>query len=224
MDAPGNYVPNSTPEPYFRRDEQTGVTTLHPFAHSPFRDPRVSSVTVENGPLRRWEVRWSDHHEYHLRDELEDLETLKTRKELDPDMDEDEARELDQEIADLVTTIKAHYEPDDGGAQWIDDDDELAVYPLVKCCGTRVPENKQEGPLVVRASGDFVTIHDYVTEVHPWPMSRREDILRATAIADEGKGNPLPPDSKLMAFMADPEEIGTREWEYWVKAQMDRWR
>ncbi|KAG7288133.1 hypothetical protein NEMBOFW57_007656 [Staphylotrichum longicolle] len=41
-------------------------------------------------------------------------------------------------------------------------------------------------PLVVTASnGEFVSIHDYVSAVHPWLMAGREQILRARHVADD---------------------------------------
>lgn len=41
--------------------------------------------------------------------------------------------------------------------------------------------------IVVTASeGGFVTVHDYLSTVHPWLMSMREDILKAKDVWDEG--------------------------------------
>lgn len=43
-------------------------------------------------------------------------------------------------------------------------------------------------PLVVTASspGGFVTVHDFVSAVHPWLMDQRDQILRARNVEDEG--------------------------------------
>ena len=52
---------------------------------------------------------------------------------------------------------------------------------LLKCCYTERPRHKEGGVLVTpSASGQgFVTVHDYVTTMHPWLMRNRGDILDA---------------------------------------------
>ncbi|KFY00414.1 hypothetical protein O988_03318 [Pseudogymnoascus sp. VKM F-3808] len=52
---------------------------------------------------------------------------------------------------------------------------------LLKCCGTDRPRGKEVGVLVTASpSGPgFVTVHEYVTTVHPWLMRNREDIFKA---------------------------------------------
>ncbi|KAK4102272.1 hypothetical protein N658DRAFT_409271, partial [Parathielavia hyrcaniae] len=49
---------------------------------------------------------------------------------------------------------------------------------LILCCGEKRPWGRQTQGLVVKAAtGHFVTIHDFISTVHPYLMARRGDIL-----------------------------------------------
>lgn len=48
---------------------------------------------------------------------------------------------------------------------------------LISCHGESRPENKFE--LLVKASGAYLIVHDFVTAVHPWLISLRADIAGA---------------------------------------------
>ena len=62
-------------------------------------------------------------------------------------------------------------------------------------------------PLVVTASnGEFVSIHDYVSAVHPWLMARREQILRARHVADDDYV-PGPDEERLMVSAHNTELV-----------------
>jgi hypothetical protein len=50
---------------------------------------------------------------------------------------------------------------------------------------------------------NFVTIHDYVSAVHPWLIERREDILGTKGLVENDK-EPLPSETKLMVDSFDP--------------------
>ena len=51
---------------------------------------------------------------------------------------------------------------------------------LLECCGESRPRNMEARIIVVRpASGTFVTVHDYVSALHPWLMGMKEDIRRS---------------------------------------------
>ncbi|KAK3933468.1 hypothetical protein QBC46DRAFT_402156 [Diplogelasinospora grovesii] len=57
---------------------------------------------------------------------------------------------------------------------------------LVRCCGDDRPLRKRGIKLVVTpsaGSNSFVTVQDYVSAVHPWLMSLREDILKAKMLS-----------------------------------------
>ncbi|OAL54649.1 hypothetical protein IQ07DRAFT_274295 [Pyrenochaeta sp. DS3sAY3a] len=92
-----------------------------------------------------------------------------------------------------------------------DSDEEDEVH-LLRCCRADRPRKKGE-TLLVKASGAFLTIHDYLSVVHPWLLGRREDILGA-----EGnlmKNEPLPTDTKLMISHWLPDQINFETEEDW---------
>lgn len=72
-----------------------------------------------------------------------------------------------------------HNDEDDGTE--VDEDVEDKVQ-LLRCCGMARPRGKNLSvvvkPAVDREKG-FVTVHDYLTVVHPWLMGLREEILAA---------------------------------------------
>ncbi len=64
---------------------------------------------------------------------------------------------------------------------------------LLRCCNTQRP--KPLPPLVVTASTQpFVTVHDYVTAVHPWLLEQKADILASKRLYAPVK---LPDDTML---------------------------
>ncbi len=131
-----------------------------------------------------------------------------------------------------------HSEPPDSGGESGDDasmvwwaplpdfnpeDDEEGrngEYHLLKCCGISRPRAKAVR-LVVQpdpTSGrNFVSIHDYVSAVHPWLMSRRQDILSAKAVVSGDGDDPLPEDAKLVVECFDLDSIVITEEAEWVK-------
>jgi hypothetical protein len=73
------------------------------------------------------------------------------------------------------------------------------VQYLVKCCGQKRPW-AGDNRLQVTAQGEFLTVHEYVSAIHPWLMAMRDtllDVLRKT----EGTLN-WPPESgnKLVVY------------------------
>lgn len=64
-------------------------------------------------------------------------------------------------------------------------DDDGKPVQLTKCCGERRPAELI--PLTVHASTKpFVTVHDYLTAVHPWLRAKRPELLRAISIWNAG--------------------------------------
>ena len=94
-----------------------------------------------------------------------------------------------------------------------DSDEEEDVH-LLRCCGADRPRKKSE-TLLVKATGEFLTIHDYLSVVHPWLLKRREDIYGA-----EGnlmKNEPLPWNTRLVISYGLPDEINFSTEEDWRK-------
>jgi hypothetical protein len=92
---------------------------------------------------------------------------------------------------------------------------------LLVCCGTDRPRNKSGGVLVTASQSGpgFVTVHDYVTTVHPWLMRNRDDILDAMYCWETG---PDPKDMDLVVDAVFPDWLRIRaksevvnELSYW---------
>lgn len=70
--------------------------------------------------------------------------------------------------------------------------------------------------VVAKATGDFVTIHDFLSVVHPYLMARRDEILVAM---DEDPGRlrgPFPPETKLMADWRSPKTVEVSDEAEWL--------
>jgi hypothetical protein len=83
---------------------------------------------------------------------------------------------------------------------------------LLRCCRGDRPRNKVE-TLLVRATGAFLTIHDYLTLVHPWLLGRREDVFEAEG--DLMKNEPLAANTKLMISRGLPDQVSFNTEEDW---------
>jgi len=92
---------------------------------------------------------------------------------------------------------------------------------LLRCCGEERPWDKDEACLTVRASADFVTIHDFVAQVHPWLMGMRQDLVDAAAYGWNHCGEPLPPDTRFMVFPY-PNTISVLPEDEWAEECSER--
>jgi hypothetical protein len=113
---------------------------------------------------------------------------------------------------------EAHADPTDGQSVWSfsENPEDPGENPkLMRCCGTDRPQPTP--PLVVQASSStepFVTIHDYVSAVHPWLMGLREKLQAAMNLLDsEGRipVGPLPEDTLLLVDALVPHAIGMHD-------------
>ena len=89
---------------------------------------------------------------------------------------------------------------------------------LLRCCQVDRPR-KKKASLLVKASGEFLTIHDYVSAVHPWLLGLRGKILQAAG--DLLDHIPLPADTRLMVVFsaASPETVDIYTKEDWLRFQ-----
>ncbi|KAJ0164665.1 hypothetical protein CTA2_491 [Colletotrichum tanaceti] len=96
-----------------------------------------------------------------------------------------------------------------------DDDDDGSLFALWGDLLCYEPEEDEEGPthllggavsVVVKPTvAPFVTIHDYLSVVHPWLLSSRGDLLAAMAVMAEGLySKPLPAETKLTINIEEP--------------------
>ncbi|KAK4146392.1 uncharacterized protein C8A04DRAFT_25902 [Dichotomopilus funicola] len=88
------------------------------------------------------------------------------------------------------------------------------------------PEGEREPPefrpLVVSASnGEFVTVHDYVTAVHPWLIGQREQVLKARNAAEDDDYEPEG-NERLLLQLNRPAEISVEDEDEWKESL--RWR
>lgn len=83
------------------------------------------------------------------------------------------------------------------------------------CCDEERPRGKALKLVVKPAAGGsgFVTVHDYVSAVHPWLMSMREDILKAMGVQDQ----PVPLVTELMVNSNGPEQLMIEDKENWIE-------
>jgi len=100
----------------------------------------------------------------------------------------------------------------------IDDSDE-AHYGVSECCGDPRPII-EVADLTVKGTGTpggFVTVHDFFSAVHPYLMSRRDDILKGMGgdVLRQDKP-PLPSNTKLVGSFLNPDYINIKteaEWQ-----------
>jgi len=88
---------------------------------------------------------------------------------------------------------------------------------VLECCGQKRPW-AYDTQLQVAAQGDFLTVHEYVSAVHPWLMAMRDTLLDVLGKKD---GQPKwPPETKLAVLYLGPGplRIGHEDrWAWWHK-------
>ncbi|KAK8033566.1 hypothetical protein PG991_002964 [Apiospora marii] len=174
------YMQGNTPT-----DNSGAPTALHPIAAAPLTEPKISSITVTVYALDMWEQQWLESHEAHAAPTRPDCQF----GELPPDYEGDERRD----------------ESD------VDSDDEEDQGELLRCCEEDRPTTKWK--LTVTPSTDpaagggcFVTVHDYVSAVHPWLMGLRGEIARADNVWD---GNPPEYYDRMFVEHQAPDQLMT---------------
>lgn len=155
-------------------------------AQSPLTEPKISSVTVLVDPLYEWEERWMEMHARHAF----------------PDEDHEESWVKFGTLVD--------FDPDSD-----EEEVEEGKGHMLRCCGGDRPR-KPGVSLSVYATGEFLTVHDYVSAVHPWLMDLREKILQASG--DIQDHIPLPSVTRLIVgSLSSPDFLTIDEEEQWQK-------
>ena len=122
--------------------------------------------------------------------------------------------ELRRDNDDLVPVGTDFGEDEDFDEDFDEEDD--GPQSGLQSCYKDVPRDNR-ATLVVRATGAFITVHDYVSVVHPWLMNLREKILQASG--DLLDNIPLPPDTRLMVqAFPSPDCVTTVEEEEWKRS------
>ncbi|KAK4246222.1 hypothetical protein C7999DRAFT_33355 [Corynascus novoguineensis] len=107
--------------------------------------------------------------------------------------------------------------------QWLEQNEPYPNDPDGSCAVGERPRDK-DARLEVKAAGEFLTIHDYVSAVHPWLMGLRGDLLAALALTAAGQDDPLPPETKLMAAWGTPNKIVVvREQDWFPRYTKPAW-
>ena len=143
-------------EPYFNQS----TNTFHAVSEAPLTEPKVSCITVRVYELEMWEEQWLDMHRDHS----------------EPDGGEENGE-------DVVWGELEDYNEDSD-----EEGEGEEVMHLLMCCSEKRPRKKAVNITVKPAAGEtgFVTVHDYLSTVHPWIMSLRGDILGAMEMMNEG--------------------------------------
>lgn len=178
------YDPNAPLEPYVRGGSSgADASDLHPVSPSPLTEPKIRSATVSVDVLDDWEKLWGETHDGHW-----------------DGPDDDWEAEGSQVRFGMIPGEDPEYEGFPGQEH------------LRRCCGVDRPLDKA-AKLVVEATGEFLTVHDFVSAVHPWLLGLRDDIL--AAYGDAVAGKPLPPGTKLMVSHPKPGSLMVMPEERW---------
>lgn len=157
-------------------------------------EPKISSVAIDVGDLVNWEENWLEAHKNHYCPDFPEWTSTLTRIGPLPDADPND--------------------PDEG----FEEVDGEGTGHLLMCCGVERPrKTSSRFNFVVEAKGEggFLTVHDYVEQLHGWLMGLREEILEATAIARAILSeNPFSREEKLMlrAYGKDVDFLKEKEW------------
>ena len=117
-----------------------------------------------------------------------------------------------------------HHDPDEGddlGPSEVrfgaldDDSDEEGEDQLLKCRGSERPRKKAISIEVRPAEGNLVTVHDYVSAVHPRLMAAREDIVGAIGVSH---GKQLAADTKLVVSCT-PDTLQALEKDEYLRSR-----
>jgi hypothetical protein len=159
----------------------------HPVSQLPVSEPSVSSITVCVYKLEMWEYDWMQNHREHS----------------------------DSDIRVCYRAERVRYGALDNRKS---DSDLDKSEHLLECCGLPRPQNK-DSKIIVRPteSGEgFITIHDYLSTVHPWLISLREDILSARNVWETNPG------TDLMVDCNGLDSLMIYEKAEWIKDQSYR--
>ncbi|EAQ92533.1 hypothetical protein CHGG_00768 [Chaetomium globosum CBS 148.51] len=88
---------------------------------------------------------------------------------------------------------------------------------VLECCGQKRPWS-YDTYLQVAAQGEFLTVHEYVSAVHPWLMAMRDTLLDALG---KMNGQPKwPPETKLGVVYLGPGPLTIDHEDKWASRHM----
>ncbi|KAK4206078.1 hypothetical protein QBC37DRAFT_329393 [Rhypophila decipiens] len=164
-------------EPYYQpATTHSPQWPWHPISKEFFTTPPISSIKVKCVDVADLEDQWVELHE---RDSLPPSTIGSCRAENHDD--------------DITAVYETNNPPSPPGGRRrrlrLARMQRTRDGPLIACCGSKRPRKRARAwKLTVsvearpRAGPAYLTLHDYVEQVHPWLMGLRRDILRAKAI------------------------------------------
>ncbi|KFZ08767.1 hypothetical protein V501_05828 [Pseudogymnoascus sp. VKM F-4519 (FW-2642)] len=166
-----------------------GVGVWHLVSQMPLTEPKVSSITVSVDDLNVWEDYWVEGHEEHSSP---------------GGSGEPSARY--GELPDLGS--------EDEGEEGSNDH-------LLICCDEVRPRGKAAKLVVKPAAGEngFITVHDYVSAVHPWLASIQEDILNSMGMFQQ----PVPLAAEPMVNYNALDRLMMENKPDWIQEKRMRW-
>lgn len=177
--------PDSPREAYFQ--QTLGGTSWHAISSEALTQPHVSSITVAVDVLQIWADEWEECHRH--------------------------AEPGDEGC--VFGQVSPGQEGERGRDQEEDADDGEEEQVLLRCCGEDRP--KMHTPLVVMppsSSGrQYITVHDYVSAVHPWLIAQWNDILSARNVWGD---RPPSADTRLAVNYHGPEHLTINDLEHWL--------
>ncbi|TPX15649.1 uncharacterized protein E0L32_004347 [Thyridium curvatum] len=186
LSSPGD---PDTRTPYYNQ----AAGTYHPISALPISGPKVSSITVHVWELDDWEEAWLELHEHHS--------------------------EPDAPPGAYPGATWGKLSGSSGGEEGEDGEDDEPE--LLRCCGQARPLGK-DAELTIKPSkgwdgqgGGFVTVHDYVSAVHPWLVGLRGDILGAMGTAD-GLDEPLRDEMDLVVSCGALHSLRIKPRTSWI--------
>ncbi|KAK4152638.1 hypothetical protein C8A00DRAFT_34668 [Chaetomidium leptoderma] len=154
----------------------------------------VSSLRLCVDPLDDWDYHWMEKHDQHT--------------------------DLDEKHESVISDDDVFYGPLPGAdeGEKLDGGDEH----LLVCCGQKRPLGKEAEEVVVKPTtggGGFVTIHDFISTVHPYLMARRDEVLEAMC-EDPGRTRaPFPPETRLVVVWYSAPYVDVLDEAYWMRTR-----
>ncbi|GAW24991.1 hypothetical protein ANO14919_145890 [Xylariales sp. No.14919] len=170
-------------KPYAQRTDESNPT-WHPISQCPLTEPKVSSITVEVHEIDRWESNWVEEHSSHM----------------DP-----------PEPGEPLSGDGFRYGPlPDYGPDLLEEplSEEQPLY-LLECCDQPRPLGKTFKVVVQPSPGnEFVTIHDYLSTLHPLLLESRDDIIASLCLTYDRQ---RPAEPKLLVNHNYPKKLSFLE-------------
>lgn len=189
----------------------------HPISKEPLTEPKVSSITVRVSNTSDWERVWLDFHRSHAALEgMKPLDGIIAAESEGKDISELERKRLHP---DYVPTkegllerwgLLLDYDAEEDGSE--------NERTLLRCCYGARPRKKNYCLVLTPAIGDdggsFVTVHDYLSALHPWLLSLRDELL--VAVGSQLWFDPLPPATELMIDSTTLDMLSITKKEEWM--------